>query len=244
MKKNYFFLILFILVFFNIHSISQAKERITPPVLTDKTDLFEIEPTIIEDYDYYLSDLYDDLDKNPDSWSTVSKTNLKDISFMYQASSTLKNYPPKNTFDNSFKTAWVEGKKDNGIGEWIRIEIHPRKSNKKPFIINEIAIIPGYLKSYRTWTENNRIRVMTVIIQTPNQSNSPLTVFKLKFHESKDSVGGIQVFRMPDSISQEAQSLDGKVLWLIIDDVNKGISYSDTCISEIIISQTNSYKYN
>jgi len=239
MKKYFYKLVLIIMVLFCIYSNLFAKESIKPPSLTKINSFVELEPKIIEDFDYYLSDLYNELNRNQDSWSILSKANLLDMNFKYCTSSTLKNYSSKNMFDSDFKTAWVEGKKGNGIGEWIRIEIFPCKLNKRPFAINEIAIIPGYLKNYKTWIENNRLREMTLIIETPKCSESQLTVFKLKFLELKDSVGGIQVFHLPDDIVQAMQSFEKQTLWLIIDEVSKGTKYSDTCISEIIISQTN-----
>ena len=49
--------------------------------------------------------------------------------FFASASSSLNGYPPANVLDldlNNNDTAWVEGVKGDGRGEWISLEVTPK----------------------------------------------------------------------------------------------------------------------
>ena len=67
--------------------------------------------------------------------------------YLLTASSSLKsnnsnNYDPNTANDLSYKTAWVEGKKDEGIGEYVEYTF----ANNSPRITS-IIISNGYVKS-------------------------------------------------------------------------------------------------
>ena len=131
-----------------------------------------------------------------------------------RSSSTLyaKNNPYKvqNIIDNDLGTAWVEGKPNDGIGEWVEFHFDPVRN------INSIGIINGYAKNNAIYKSNNRVKK----IQISFNDGTSLTA------ELKDNLMGAQKITLPKSKKTE------KVRITILD-VYKGAKYSDTCISEV-----------
>ena len=133
--------------------------------------------------------------------------------FSVQASSTLdpqgtNSYCPKNTLDGRPDTAWVEGVRGPGIGEWISFRFAPQ-------VITYIDIYPGYGKSRESFSRNNRVNKATLVF-------SDGTRVQARF-----------VDEMRTQTISLASPLRTSSLVLIIDDVYRGSRYDDTCISEI-----------
>ena len=68
-------------------------------------------------------------------------------------------YTATKANDLNYQTAWIEGKDDEGIGEYIEYYF----KNKSPRI-TKIIISNGYVKSGETWKNNNRIKKLKLII--------------------------------------------------------------------------------
>lgn len=168
--------------------------------------------------------------------STLNPFNLGKLTIKTVSSSCLgPAYQSSYLCDGKMETAWVEGIKGNGIGEWIRIRLDAVKDSPSstPFSIIEAGIIPGYAKNAKTWVENNRVKTATLVVYSPPPSypkEYQWMVFRLNFHD----VNQVQHFELPER--KKAINLDPmtKEIWLRIDEVYKGIKYDDTCISEII----------
>ena len=131
-----------------------------------------------------------------------------------KASSTLSpqgkyNYDAKNLNDYDPRTAWVEGKSDYGIGEYLSIK-------GDMFGGNKIYIFNGYQHSYSSWKNNSRVKKFRVYI-----SNRPVCYLELK-----DVMGG-QYFDLSD------YDLYGKWIKFEIVEVYKGEKWNDVAISEI-----------
>lgn len=140
--------------------------------------------------------------------------------YLVTASSSLKsnnaiNYDPKAANDLSYKTAWVEGKKDEGIGEYIEYTFE----NNSPRITS-IIISNGYIKSSKAWTENNRIKKLKLYI-----NGTEFGILNLL--DTKDD----QIFEL----GTFGHNTDGSdlVLKFEIAAVYKGLKYNDTAITEI-----------
>lgn len=136
------------------------------------------------------------------------------------ASSNLKS-ENKNTYeaisanDLSYKTAWVEGKKDAGIGEYLEYYF----KNESPRV-SSIIVANGYLKSDASWENNNRVK-------------------SLKFYVNGAFFG---ILNLTDTKSDQRFELgtfgrnqDGSdlVFKFEINEVYQGKKYNDTAISEI-----------
>jgi len=77
---------------------------------------------------------------------------------------------PENAHDLSFKTAWIEGVKGYGIGEYIIY--HFRQTAPR---ITKIIIANGYVKSHKTWLENSRVKKLKLYID-----NKPFAILNLE----------------------------------------------------------------
>lgn len=87
------------------------------------------------------------------------------------ASSVLKenneiNYAPKNAHDFDKNTAWVEGKPDYGIGEFIEycFDFSEIEDYNGGLGINRILLANGYKKVLQTWKNNSRVKQLNVYL--------------------------------------------------------------------------------
>lgn len=140
--------------------------------------------------------------------------------YLVKASSSLHSdkgisYQAQSANDLSYKTAWVEGKADAGIGEYLEYYF----KNRSPRITT-IIISNGYMKSETTWKNNNRVK-------------------KLKLYANGKTIG---ILNLEDSRTDQAFEVgtlghnnDGSDLILKFEilEVYKGDKYNDTAITEI-----------
>lgn len=136
--------------------------------------------------------------------------------YKIKASSSLgDSYKAEFANDLSYKTAWVEGKKDEGIGE--HLEYYFKNDSPR---ITEIIISNGYMKSEETWKNNNRVKKLKLYV-----NGVPLGVLNLKDSRTDQyfSVG---------TLGHNKNGTD-LILKFEILEVYKGSKYNDTAITEI-----------
>lgn len=124
-------------------------------------------------------------------------------------------YSANNASDLSYRTAWVEGKKDEGIGEYLEYLFR----NNSPRI-TRIIVSNGFVKSEDVWQNNNRVRKLKLSI-----NGIPYGILAL------DDTRDDQVFE----VGTLGRRKDGKdlILRFQILEVYKGNKYNDTAITEI-----------
>lgn len=136
--------------------------------------------------------------------------------YKIKASSSLgDSYKGEFANDLSYKTAWVEGKKDEGIGEYLEYYF----KNDSPRI-TEIIISNGYMKSEETWKNNNRVKKLKLYV-----NGVPFGILNLKDSRTDQyfSVG---------TLGHNKNGTD-LILKFEILEVYKGSKYNDTAITEI-----------
>ncbi len=207
------------------------KNTITIFFLTFSAILFSQELKIIQavqgnDSDYFDYDDYDSSGKpigellflKGCSWYCGGS--VKSI----KASSELKenkgiNYSSKNTHDFDKNTAWVEGKPDYGIGEFIEytFDFSEIKEYNGSLGINRILLANGYKKNKLTWKNNSRVKQLKVYL-----NDKPYAILNLldSFEIQTINIGEIKfpankVTKLKFEITQ----------------VYKGIKFKDTAIS-------------
>ncbi len=126
----------------------------------------------------------------------------------------------------------------NGIGEWVKIKIDAYRGASEytttPFGIREVGIIPGYAKSEKTWVENNRVKTLLLIVQSPPLSypkGREWVVYRLNLKDGNQ----LQYFDLPISTIEYNDTPMQKTVWVKIEEIYKGTKYDDTCISELVL---------
>jgi hypothetical protein len=159
-----------------------------------------------------------------------------------RASSTLKprtRYAAANVlrriggdFAGDPSSAWCEGAKGPGKGEWIEI----RFDTQKP--LQALLLSAGYDKSWTTFVENGRVRSMALLLSDGAR-------FRLEFGPHfQDLPRGGEGFEPLDSPTAQKNSpqlfvLPGEprgISWfrLVLGDLQPGQKHPDTCISTIV----------
>lgn len=117
----------------------------------------------------------------------------------------------KNLFDGCLLTWWQEEQSGNGVGECIHIYLDGE------YTINEIFFTNGKVKNKSAYSENGRVKKLTMIAQKENSYS----------------------YELPDTYEVEGFSLQleeplitGELIFQI-DDIYEGDLYENTCITEI-----------
>lgn len=135
-------------------------------------------------------------------------------------------YEPKEAHDLNYKTAWVEGVKGYGIGEYLLYTFEAASPR-----INKIKILNGYIKSKAAWTNNSRVKTLKMYV-----NDQPYVILNLK------DFYGEQVFSVEPIGNGDRKNLEllkSKPDWTLkfeILDVYKGLKYDDVVITEIYFS--------
>lgn len=199
--------------------------------------IIDLKPTEFISLDEFEDKDLKDQKKYSGLWSTINQVNLDKLTITTTASSILgPTYQSSNICDKRTDTAWVEGAKGNGVGEWVKIKLDAIKDSPSstPFSVRKVGIIPGYAKSQKTWIENNRVKSALFIVHSPPLSypkEYEWVVYRLLLKD----VNKLQLFVLPDDKIETNQNPMTKTVWLKILDVYKGTKYDDTCISEIVL---------
>lgn len=165
-----------------------------------------------------------------------------------RASSVLKtdevniyNYEPKNLFDNDLNTAWCEGAKGHGEGQWVEFNFAGNVS------VAAIGIINGYTKREALYYANNRIKKIKLDVEyqpeeyqkhsgkSKTDIEKETTVIDLKelqFNELNKNVQAPFISWLADY--DDSYRRVNKIR-LTIMEVSPGTKYDDTCISEVYL---------
>ena len=149
--------------------------------------------------------------------------------YTVNTSSFLKNqnknsYGINNIHDFSYQTAWDEGAKGYGIGEFIEFTFVPKHPR-----VTVIKIANGYIKSKKSWRNNSRVKKLKMYVNDIAYGVINLKdVYSLQSIELKKPIG--------NSERKDFKKLKKMPNWKIrfeILKVYKGDKYDDTAISEI-----------
>jgi hypothetical protein len=132
-------------------------------------------------------------------------------------------YHAKNAADFSYETAWAEGAKGAGIGEYLEYQFAPESAR-----LEEIKIANGYVKSEKAWTENARVKKLKLYY-----NGKPYAILNLK-NERSEQVFKVQPFGYQYySLADDKKPTKPWTLRFEILEVYPGTRYTDTAISEI-----------
>ena len=166
------------------------------------------------------------------------------------ASSVLKsqsknNYSNESTSDLNYKTAWVEGVKGYGVGEYVAFNFRPSHPR-----ITKVIIANGYVKDKKTWKDNTRVKQLKMYLNKKpfailnlkdvyaEQTFSIATIGgKITQHTYKGSSGYYDTYkdntgRVVKVLDKKNELLGDRIRFEILS-VYKGDKYKDTAITEI-----------
>ena len=140
-----------------------------------------------------------------------SQTSAFASSFLEEKGRPVSSYWAENAVDSNPATAWVEGAKDTGVGEWLRLTF------AAPQTITGIRLINGYAKSKSTFSRNARIKKLRL-----TTSAGDAMLLPLEDHSQEQS--------FPVRFVQP-------IVWIQaeIADVYPGTKFADTCLSEFAV---------
>jgi hypothetical protein len=139
-----------------------------------------------------------------------------------------ENYHPTYVLDGDPKTAWVEGKTDEGVGESITIPVSTVSSAKAV----KLSIKNGYQKSPKLLAANAAPARITVILKDADGHESARTAATLKKTMGEQDVV-VEVGGKPVAS-----------VTIVVDSVTAGTVYKDTCISDIAVFVDSVVPYN
>ena len=165
-----------------------------------------------------------------------------------KASSVLKtdevniyNYEPKNLFDHDLNTAWCEGVKGHGEGQWVEFGFAGNVN------VGAIGIINGYTKREALYYANNRIKTIKLDVEYQRREDDPekasdeskkdvekentaIDLKQLQFNELNKNVQAPFISWLADY--DDSYRRVNKIRLTILE-VYPGTKYDDTCISEV-----------
>jgi len=118
-----------------------------------------------------------------------------------------KDYSIKNLTDDDPMTAWIEGVKGFGLGEWFEVE---------GITVN--VIYNGYQSSPKNWLSNSRVKRFKVFVD-----NEPVCFLDLTDEMS------FQRFELPHEVNWDERH----TFRFQIEEVYRGTKWDDVCISHI-----------
>ncbi|MCC9070135.1 hypothetical protein LNQ49_00755 [Flavobacterium sp. F-65] len=186
-------------------------------VLLEKSKLTTAEQkeldALLEKYGEVVESMWDVIDGGCSWYCAGGNYKVRASSYLNSDKST--NYEAKNANDLSYQTAWVEGKTDEGIGEYLEYYF----LNKSPRI-TQIIISNGYVKSESVWKNNNRVKKLRL-------STNGKVFGILNLEDTKND----QIFEV-GTLGHNKNGTD-LILKIEIIEVYKGDKFNDTAITEI-----------
>ena len=154
-----------------------------------------------------------------DGWYNSGGPNRVLASSYLKSNNAKITYLPENAHDLSFETAWVEGVKGHGIGEYLTYYFSLNSPR-----ITKIIIATGYVKSEKAFRDNSRVKKLKMYID-----DKPFAILNLEDRRCE------QIFEFPP-IGKHSTKDNDKSEWTMkfeILEVYPGDKDDDTAISEI-----------
>lgn len=130
------------------------------------------------------------------------------------------DYAPENAHDLDYESAWAEGTKGYGIGEYLVYTFDGASPR-----ITEIKFVNGYVKSETAYKNNSRVKKLKVYY-----NGQVIAILNLK------DIRGTQSFKFDPIGFQDRTNLSNAKDWTLkfeIMEVYEGLKYQDVVISEI-----------
>lgn len=129
-----------------------------------------------------------------------------------------EGYPAYNLFDGAKEFGWVEGKPDDGLGEYVQIDL------EKEITLSGLEVYNGYQRSEEHFKKNGRVE-------------------KLSISNGKESTSVILLDRIGAQRVLLSKPITGKQFKFTIEAAWSGEKWKDTALSEMILLGPNLERY-
>ena len=133
-------------------------------------------------------------------------------------------YDAKQGHDFNLQTAWVEGAKGNGVGEYLEYTYDFTEKSQASLAVNHITVFNGYRKSRHLWKANGRVKAFALSV-----NGKPRGVIRLA-----DAYNYQTVELPPIPLANGKKT----VLRFTIRDVYPGEKYQDTAVTDLTFDGT------
>lgn len=190
----------------------------------DWDDLTETQQAVLEKYSEVYESMWD-IEGAGCSWYCGGGP--KEVT----ASSSLpaqgdNSYSGRNAHDLSYKTAWVEGVKGEGVGEFLLYKFSAESPR-----VTTIIVVNGYVKSLDAWKNNGRVKKLKMYV-----NNAPYAILHL---EDLPAAQTFDVEPIGENNRANYEAMKAKPDWKLkfeIMEVYYGAKYDDVAITEIYFS--------
>jgi len=159
--------------------------------------------------------------------------------------SKISSYGPENICDFDQSTAWVEGVKGDGVGEWVALYLGNTQNLKQTKRVLG-AIYYGYQKTRETLSNNGAgtSYLISFFVDTRKIFEKIVNTYIYEGEEESDCWGGFGNAKFDFNISDQF-STNG-IVWMRIEikKVRTGLKYKDTAISEVVLNFEGANPYN
>ncbi|HSN92745.1 MAG TPA: hypothetical protein VLS93_16050, partial [Anaeromyxobacteraceae bacterium] len=130
------------------------------------------------------------------------------------------SYAAKQAHDFDATTAWVEGKPDDGVGEWVEyvFQFPPEWGDRMG--VNGVIVVNGYARNAATWKANGRVKRLALEVD-----GKPWAEIRL-LDTDRIQTAAFPLVKFP---AGKATVLRFRIL-----EVHRGERYRDTAISELL----------
>ena len=115
--------------------------------------------------------------------------------------------------DGRRSTAWTEGVRGSGAGEWIKLTF------PQPVEVHSVGLNVGFDSSADLFYKNNRIKRATLVFSNGEQ-------IELGFADRR----GMQTIPL---VRAPGPNIETTFITIVIEEVFPGWKYDDTCLSEV-----------
>ncbi len=170
-------------------------------------------------------------------WNSLKGMEYSRIKFQAKASSTLKgNYAVRNLGDGNPETAWCEGKKGGGVGEWVEFSIPTDFLQNQYCSFHGVIVTPGYLKK-GAFLNNERLKKISLTECGQKNALDTMEFEPIRRFDLATKFKPLSDYKKPHATSffRKLKTKQPACMRLTIDEVYPGRKFEDTCISEVAL---------
>ena len=141
-----------------------------------------------------------------------------------------RSYGAGNAVDDDAGSAWCEGGKGHGTGQWLRVVLQPEAPRSaETCAIRDILVLPGYGRDEKTFAANGRVKGARIEDCTDAAAGFDVELQSSASPRDPRDRGAAQPVAVPGDVFRGVPAC----IRMVIKDVETG-TYPDTCASQLV----------